>query len=102
MGEAGLLRQVEYPSGMVVRLSDASAAPTLLRLSRDPCVDLLKALVGVAEENESPNGNRVLGGLQLGIRAELVRGGPEPIVQLGYVDRHEWGFCVRSRWAVRP
>jgi len=45
-------------------------------------------VAGVAEEDEAEGGDGVLGGLQLGVGAELVGGVPEALFEVVVIGRH--------------
>jgi hypothetical protein len=44
-----------------------------------------ESVVGVLEEDEAEDGDGVVGGAEPGVRAKLVRGVPEVLLQLGVV-----------------
>jgi hypothetical protein len=72
--KAGLGRQVHHAFGLVVFFADLAATRTLpLQL----LLSLCESMVGVAEENQPQDWDRVFGRLEFGVGPKLIGGFPE-------------------------
>ena len=89
VGEPGLLGEVEDALCLVVGLADLAATAALLS---QLLLGLGELVVGVPEEDEPQNRDRILGRLQLGVRPEFVGGVPQTFFKISMICWHGGQF----------
>ena len=83
--EPSFFGEVQDALSLIVGLPDLAATGGLLR---HLLFSLGKLVIGVAEEDQPENRDRILGRLQLGVRPEFVGGVPETFLKIRVVCWH--------------